>query len=219
MQKLRDIVSDLSLDAKVLNIDDRISFRYLANKFRDKLSYFLRLEARSREFTKDRSIWKSLKCIELEQVATNACGFIDSCNTLSRSKKKIPEAYNTNYGLLLKIYVIDKSRELKVIISGSYKNYVIGEYLKENLYYWIEDGYLYVPNTDIESLTGIIIAKDPSQIDLFNNDCNCAYPLDSQLNYSDYLISLAKTEVMKEIVNGYKRINSDEKGDDNNNMK
>ena len=219
MQKLRQIVSDLALDAKALNIDDRISFRYLANKFRDKLAYFLRLDARSREFVKDLTIWKAIRCVELEDIATNLCDYIDDCNTLKRSKVKIPDAYNTNYGLLIKVFTIDRIKQFTLILSNNLKTYTTGEFISNKLCCWIEDGYLYIPNTDIESVTVLILAKDPSQVDALNNCTTCNYPLESDLNYSDYLITLAKAEVMKELVGGYKRMVSDEKGDDNNNSK
>jgi hypothetical protein len=43
--------------------------------------------------------------------------------------------------------------------------------------------------------------------------------LDSEINYPDYLITLAKQETLKEISSVYKRVVEDEKGDNNSNIK
>lgn len=218
-QKLRQIVSTLALDVKALNLDDRISFRYLADKFTDKIGYFLRLEARSREFTKDLSIWKSIGYVELIDVGTNTAGYVDECNTLRRSKIKIPEAYNTNYGLLIKVLTIDGSTKFEQIASNAYSDHTKKRYGATGNLFWLEEGYIYIPNTDIEGIKVMIIPKNPADVDNINNSCGtCTYPLDGEVNYSDYLITLAKTEVIKEL---YSRISipQDEKGNDNTNIK
>lgn len=220
MPKLRDIVSDLAIDAKALNIDDRISFRYLANKFISRISYYIRLEGRSREITRNLSVWKPINCIELIDIAPNTCGFVDNCNTLKRSKEKLPKPYDTSYGGLIKIMVLDKSREVKLIKPNDYKAYTTGKFMKNNLYGWIQDDYLYVPNTDIEQLTGMLVPKNPADVDALNSNCTtCVYPLEGEVNYTDYLIDLAKRDVMQDLQGGYRRMVSDEKGDDNNNIK
>lgn len=215
---LRKIASELALDVKALNLDDRVSFRYLISKFNSKVAYFLRLESRSREFTKDLSIWKSIGCVELEQVSTNQCGFKDDCNTLLKSKIKIPEAYNTPYGLLIKVLTIDGRNKFTQIASNQYKDYTTMRYGGTGLLYWLEEGYIYIPNSEIEGVKVMIIPKEPSAVDAINNSCNCIYPLDGEVNYSDYLITLAKKEVLNELLPG-KSIVQDEKGNDNTNSK
>lgn len=217
-QKIRQIISTLAIDVKSLNIDDRTSFRYLADKFRDKIGYFLRLESRSREFTKDLSIWKPIHCVELEEVATNACGYKDDYNTLLKSKIKIPEAYNTPYGLLIKVLTIDSRYKFTQIASNQYKDYTTLRYGGSNLLFWLEDGHIFIPNSSLEAVKVLIIPKEPAEVDNLNNPCNCLYPLDGEVNYSDYLITLAKKEVLAELFPG-KSITQDEKGNDNTNSK
>jgi hypothetical protein len=217
-KKLRQIVSTLALDIKAKNLDDRISFRYLADKFKDKIAYFLRLEAKSREFVRDISIWKTIGCVELIEVATNTCGFIDECNTLKRSKIKVPNVYNTNYGLLIKVLTIDGRISFTGINSNQYKDFTKLEYGGNGRFFFIEDGYLYFPNTDIESVKVLLIPKEPIEVDVLNNPCKCAYPLDGEVNYSDYLIILAQQEVLKELLPAT-GIVQDEKPNDNTNLK
>jgi hypothetical protein len=214
---LRQIASTISGDLKALNLDDYISYRYIADKFRDKIAYFLRLEARSRELIRDISIWKTIVSVELEEVGTSYCDYI-GCNTIKKSKVKIPEAFNTNYGLLLKVLTVDGSRQFTPIKSSDYILYTKMEYGGKNFHYWIEDGYLYIPNVDLEYVKVLIIPKEPIEVDVLNNPCDCVYPLDGKLVYPDYLISLAQTEVMNDL-RGRVGIVEDEKGDDNTNIK
>lgn len=219
MQKLKQIISDLATDLKATRLDDRLSNRFLISKFRDKIQNFLRQDARSREILKDNSVWKSISCIKLIDVDPTGCGCGPGCNTLKRTEVKIPEAYNTNYGLLIKVLLIDFSKEFRPIQRNEYADYINREYSKKIKVYWIEDGYVYIPNVDIEDITVLILAKDPLQVDKLNNAVSqCVSPLEADINYPDYLITLAKKEVLSELV-AEKGIVSDEKGDDNTNRK
>lgn len=217
---LRQVLSELVTDIKAVNLDDRVSFRYLDSKFKSKVEYFLRLEAKSREILKDFSIWKPINCIDLIDVASNACNVTDICFTLKRSKDKIPEAYNTNYGQLIKVLTIDGINEFKPIKSNEYGDYINREYIRNKYVYWMEDQYIYIPNTTIETIKSLIIPKNPIEVDKLNCEASaCASPLDAVLSYPDYLITLAKKEVLNELLGAYKRVIEDEKGDDNTNVK
>lgn len=219
-KKLRTILSELATDVKALSLDDHISFRYLHSKFSSKLDYFLRLEAKSREIFKDFTLWKSIDCIELVEVATNPCGFIDACKTVKRSSIKIPEAYNTNWGQLIKVLTIDGSVEFKPIKSSDLKDYLNREYGGIPNVYWMENQRIYIPNTTLDSVKALIIPKNSIEVDKMNCEENpCASILDGIINYPEYLITLAKQEVLKEISGVYVRMVEDEKGDDNTNRK
>lgn len=218
MQTLRQICSDLATDIKSLNLDDRLSFRYLANKFKDKIAYFLRQEARSREIVKAMGAWKTLDCIELEDAPKACCPDVPELVNLRRSIKEIPEAYNTNYGVLIKVLTIG-GKELKHINSFDYNDYINREYAANKEVFWLQDKRIYIPNSCLDLVTGVILAKDPLEVDKFNGKTSaCVSPLDGQIDYTDYLIMLAKTEVLRDLGIG-KTVVEDEKGDDNTNRK
>lgn len=218
---LRDIVSEIATDAKALTLDDNISFRYIVSKFLGKLEYFLRIEARSREFSKTQNLWKPIKdTIYLIDVPVGDACFKDSCNTLKRSECKIPKPLGTSYGLLIKVLSIDRKYEYKAIDSQGIRDYSNREFGKKARAYYLEDDYIYVPNTTVERIRVLLIPKDICSVDKLNGTISpCATPLDCVIDYPDYLITLSKQEVIKEIVGGYKREIQDEKGDDNTNIK
>lgn len=220
MPTLRQIVSELATDVKATNLDDRVSFRYLASKFNSKLDYFLRLEFKSREFAKSQNIWQPIACVELEEVNSGACGFIDKCTLLKRSVCKIPTAYSTNYGLLLKVLTIDGREAFKLINNSSdYKDYITRRWAGNLKPVFLENKYLYVPDLDIQAVKLLIIAKNLFELDLCKGALtNCSNPLDAEVPYPDYLITLAKKEVYNEILNRT-NVREDEKGDDNTNQK
>lgn len=219
--KLGQILSELATDVRAINLDDRISFRYLHSKFMSKIEYFMRLESKNREILKDPSSWKTISCLELEDVNNNSCGYIDTCNTLKRSKIKIPEAVKTNRGPIIKVYTIDNNTEIFMIRAQEYSDYTKRQYGKPKMNYWLEDDYLYIPNTTIEAVKVVLIPKDESEVDAANGDSesSCSSVLDTNISYPDHLITLAKQEVLKEISSVYKQIVEDEKGDNNTNNK
>lgn len=222
MQILRNIVSDIAGDIRAITHDDRYSYRFLANKFLDKIQYFLRQDAKSREVFRDMSMWETINCIKLEDITgCKDCGITIVCNTLKKSKDKMPQSYDTSYGKLIKVITIDGSREFTQISSFSYKDYTNKQYGAKNQgYYWIENGYLYVPDTEIDTIRVMIVPKNSNDVAFLNGECiDCVSPLDAKINYPDYLITLAKQETVKEIAGIDKRIVQDEKGDLNTNIK
>lgn len=217
---LRDIVSELATDVKALSGDDEISLRFLAQKFNSKLEYFIRLEARSREFAKMQNIWKPINYVPLIDVPLAANGFTDACNNLKRSENTIPTAINTNYGLLIKVLTIDGRFEFKSIQSELSADYFKREFGVADKAFYIENNYVFVPNTDIEAIKILIVPKEPCSVDKLNGTIGkCSSPLDCVITYPDYLITLAKQEALKEISGIYKRVIEDEKTDDNTNIK
>jgi hypothetical protein len=167
------------------------------------------------------AFWLQINCMELIDSPVTACGFIDGCNTLKRTKDKLPDAFDTNYGRLVKVSTLGvNSSELKSINSFDYTDYINRKYKPKNGAYWIQDGYVYIPNTDLEAIKVLIIPKLSYEVDKLNGTANaCARLLDSELNYPDYLITLAKQESLKEVAGGYKRLVDDENGNDNTNQK
>lgn len=219
-QKLRDILSELASDLRAENYDDNISFRYLNSKFKSKLDYFLRLESKSREFLRDYTLWKKIKCEEIEEISPSSCGMIDTCRTLKRTVNEIPEIVTTTYGKLIKVFSLDESKEYTFIKSSQYKDYINRPYLKSSNVFWLDDNKVVIPNTNIDYILIYIVPKDESEVDKLNGTLKpCEGPLEGELSYPDYLITLAKQEALKELLGGYQRVVEDERADDNSNNK
>lgn len=216
---LRDVVSELATDLKGSNLDNRTSFRFLANKYIDQVDYFLHQETRSREFMRKQNLWQTIDCIDLIDVPTNACGMIDNCNTLKRSKYQLPILIDTAYGLLIKVFTIDGLIQYTSVLSQNYKDYITREYVSGDIKtFYLENNYIYIPNTDVETVKALVISKDFCKVEMLNGKISpCASPLDCVLCYPDYLIAITKQAVLKELLGGYENVPEDEKGDDDTN--
>jgi hypothetical protein len=220
MLTYRQIVSDIVDDVKAINLDDRLSYRFIKSKFSSELSYFLRLEAKSREFAKLQNLWKPINCVRLQEVDPQICAFADVCATLSRSVDKIPEAFGTNYGLLLKVLTADGKQTIPLVANSSeYKDFVTRRWGGDKIACYLEDGYLFIPNTLVDSVKILLVPVDPFKVDKANGAVGCKFALDREVPYPEYLVTLAKRQVLQELLGGTKRVVEDEKGNDNTNIK
>lgn len=220
MLTFRQVISDIIDDLKAVNLDDRISYRFIVSKFNSEIGYFLRLEAKSREFAKLQNLWKPIKCFKLKEVGLGECSIVDQCTTLLRSEEKVPKVFDTNYGLLLKVLTADGRTSIPLIANSSeaadYTNRRWGKV--QNLCY-LEDDYLYFPDSTLESIKLLLIPMDPYEVDKANGSTGCSFPLDAEIPYPKYLVTLAKREVLNQLAGITKRVVEDEKGDENTNIK
>lgn len=195
-QTLRQIVSDLSNDIKALNVDDHYSYRYLASKFNDAIQIFLRQDAKSREFTNETNNWKPIHCIDLEDVDSIKCCGV-SGEIIKKSLQKIPEAFSTSYGNLIKVFTLDLATEFKQIKSQEYKEFSTREYGNSN-YFWIEQNHIFIPKITYKTVKALIIPKNQLEVDILNKEKTiCTNPLDVEVNYPNYMITIAKQEVIR----------------------
>jgi hypothetical protein len=217
-QTYRQVISDLSNDIKALNVDDRYSYRYLASKFNDAIQVFLRQDGRSREFTTETNNWKPIDCIELESVDSIKCCGVEG-EIIKKSIEKIPETFSTNYGNLIKIFTIDLQTEFKQIKSQEYKEFSTREYGVSN-YFWIENGFVYIPKVTFKAVKGLVIPRNQLEVDILNKEKTvCTNPLDVEITYPSYLITIAKQEVIKILFGSTLQKVVDEKPNLNSNEK
>jgi hypothetical protein len=210
-QTIREVCSDIINDLKSYNLDDRVSYRYIKNKLFDKVSVFIKQDADSKRLLKLSDLWQPIGCIDLEDVAYSECGDI-GCKTLKRSVQKLPDSYQTGYGNLIKFMTIDYSKEYNVTFPFLYKDITNRPFPSKTKYYWLMNGYLYIPDSDVESVLGFGMLKE-------SIEGECSKPMDNKFIFPDYILSVAKQETLKELLGSFKQITSDENPNLNNNIK
>lgn len=222
MQTLRKVVSDIQNDLKSSNLDDRFSFRFLSSRFIGRAETILKQDISDRGILNINEIWKPLNHIELEDSSFDIFSIVyDGDEILKKSKKRIPETYATKYGNLLKILNINSTMEYKEIKPSQYKDKINREFVNKRIkYYWISDGYLYLPDSFVEEVKGFGVFKDSQQVDYFNGIIDEYYkPLDSVITLPSYIIDVAKKDVVNDLIRTNKAIVSDENPDLNQNNK
>lgn len=218
---LRQAVSDVVGDLKAYNLDDKYSYRFLASKLRGNIENFLKQDAVDRSIFKINELWKPLKNIDLKDSYNDTNNiYFDSKTTIKKSIHKIPDVYTCKYGNLIKITNVNNSIEYQPTKPFQYKDIKNREFSDPNVrYYWIEDGYLYIPDSEVEEVRAYGLFKDSQEADVFNGVVDCCFkPLDSILLVPDYIITIAKKQVYVDLIAG-KNIIEDSNPDQNTNNK
>lgn len=214
--KLKNILSEIATSVKAITLDDRISFRFLHSEFNSRLEFYFRLESKTMEIFRLFHEWTPIDIIEFIDVPTNSVGYYDSCNSLKRSKNKIPSYFNSVFGPTFKLFDVTGFTEFRLINRAQYQSEINKQYKSKTPIYWIQDGYIYIPNSSIEEASGYILEKIDENISQ-NEKCNLI--LEREVNYPQYLIDIVKKELKQDLGGIYKRIVEDEKPDNNTNNK
>jgi hypothetical protein len=223
----RQIISDIVNDLRALNLDDRVSKKYILSKLRSYASLFIKRDADTRRLLNIAEIWTNIPCVELCEVPLVDCCNIDipNCKSVMRSRKKIPELLQTLYKELIQVFNPIYSKEFIATTPQQYKNIINRAYVDPRLkYYWLSNGYLIVPDAMISTITIRGVFLNPHEA-LQLNSCDtdevsdCVSILDQPFTCPDYLISVVKQETLKDLFNFYKRVTVDEEPNLNTNEK
>lgn len=222
MTTFRKAISDIVQDLKSYNLDDKYSYRFLTSKLKGNIENFLKQDSVDRTILQINELWKPLNNISLKDAYDSTFNiYYDSKDTLKKSVYKIPEVYVTKYGNLIKIVNINNSLEYKQIKSFQYQDNKNREFsTKKAKYFWIEDGYLYIPDSDVEEVRAYGLFKDSQEVDVCNGSIDCCYkPLDSVILAPDYIITISKQQVVVDLASINKRMIEDSNTDQNPNSK
>lgn len=222
MQTLRSAVSDINNDLSAIDLDTRFSIRFITSKLKGRLETIFKQDTLDRTILTISDIWKQLDCIALEDADESACSeYYEYCDCLKKSVKKIPKVYTSKYGNLFKIVTVNRDTEFKQIRPFEYKDIARREFKSKKIkYFWVEDDYLYLPDCAIEEVKGYGIFKDSQEADLFNGEASpCYLPLDSIIQVPDYILDVAKQDVVNNLAQINRRIQPDNNPDLNTNTK
>lgn len=221
MQSLRSAISDIITDLRSYDLDDKYSYRFLANKLKGNIENFFKQDVVDRTILKINDLWKPLHNVRLKQARdASVNAYFDDPQVAVKSIHRIPDAYNCKYGTLIKVMNLNNSLEYIQIKPFEYKDINNREYPSRKVkYYWIDDGYLYIPNSETDEVKIYGLFKDSQEADLFNGNVDCCYkPLDSILLVPDYLLTISKKQVVLDLLQE-KQIPPDENPNLNSNEK
>jgi hypothetical protein len=220
MDTCRKIVSDVVSSLRAENVDDRIPTRLVLSTLKDKVRMFIKQDADSRRLFRISEIWGRLKCIDMKEIDFRECGFdIPQCNLMMRSCHKLPEVFQTAYGNILKIFTIDGRKALVSTTLDFYKDILLREFTDPNVkYFFLLDGYLYLPDCEVDAVMGYGLFKNPEEVAKFNGE-TCVFPLDLPFPCPDYLLDPVKKDTKVDLLKIFKPIVVDEKANLDTNEK
>ena len=202
MTTLRNLVSTIRGEYKILSTDALITDRLIASEIR-KCTYLLtKRELNLRKLWATDTVFTTIPCLEMKEVSIAECGdYQDSC-TIARSVYKIPRIAEGNYQYVIQgVYSINamggRGKKLKEITVNRYLNLLKLPVIKKEEYFWISNDYLYVTNPLIEKVRMVAFFTDDVSNELMYGQCGCnntastedlcKNPLDKEFNLPSYL--------------------------------
>lgn len=222
----RQIVSEIANDLKAFSMDDRVSTRYILSKLRFFNALFLKRENEQLRLYDDNNVWFLIECLEMERIDNTIYSGIPVAKDVGfvRSRMPIPSIYSTKNGPLIReLNTLDSAGYYQPTTPKEYRNVLKREYQNKNIrYFWFDgDNRLVIPDSFAEkvSLTASFIEPYLAQaIDSCNN-ITCNMPLDDPFLCPAHLISVVKSETLKELMNAFKRIVTDDIPDGDESVK
>lgn len=203
MATLRKLVSDVRSMHRLLSTDNLITDRVIASEIKNNTLLLVKRETNLRKLWATNTIFTTIPCLEMEEVPiSECCDYVDEC-TIARSKYKLPKIAEGNYQYLIQgVYSINAmngvGKKLKEITVNRYINLLKLPVIKNEEYYWIINGHLYVTNPMLQAIriTAYFEQDVPNDI-LYPKDCACGTkptkeelcknPLDKEYNCPGYL--------------------------------
>lgn len=173
---VREFISQVRNDLNSINIDDWIPGKYIHEKGKNIAALFIKREADNKALFKYPELWVTIPCVPLEEVPLIDCCNLDipNCKTVMRSKEKLPKLFNARSGSLITLYPLDYNttyiqtdpREYNYITKREYKN-------PKNRYFWIENEYLILPDSMVESIKVYGMFQDKAAALRLSGECGC----------------------------------------------
>jgi hypothetical protein len=159
----------------------------------------------------------------VEVPISECCDYVDPC-TVARSRYKLPRIAEGNYQYIIQgVYSINamsgQGKKVKEITINRYINLLKLPIIKNEAYYWIMNGYLYVSNPLLQAIRiSALFEEDvPNNIlypecccgEDINLDDYCKNPLDKPYGVPGYLQSQVLELTTKKLLQTYFNLKTD----------
>lgn len=213
---------------KLLNKDDHTSRRYILGIGQDKSKFYISQKLLDKSINKEDNLFRNLSCFELRSEDTIKCGIYEfqRCESLMKSKHKIPNLVYSRYGS--SIISISAINEVGRFDPTTLKNYQLffervnsSKFKDIKRFYYVKDGYLYLPNSEVEMVNITYIPFDEwgiNQASGCNDEDTCKSVWDMEFMAPDKITEQIITETINE-VSQIKRYQVDENPNNDSNIK
>lgn len=229
MSTLRKLVSDVRSMHKLLSTDGLITDRAIASEIKNSAMLLIKRETNLRKLWATDTLFTTIPCLEMIEVPiSECCDYQDPCS-IARTRFKIPNIAEGNYQYVIQgVYSINalsgKGKKLKEVTINRYINLLKLPVIKNEEYYWITNGYLYVSNPQIQAIRLVAFFEHdvPNEI-MYPENCDCGKdtsledlcknPLDKPYALPGYLEKQALELASQKLLSTYFRINDDKTSD------
>jgi hypothetical protein len=225
MATLRKLVSDVRSVHKILSTDSLITDRAIASEIRNNSLLLIKRETNLRKLWATDTLFTTIPCLEMCEVSiSECCDYVDEC-TISRTKFKLPRISEGNYQYVIQgVYSINamsgKGKKLKEISINRYLNLLKLPVIKNEEYFWISNGYLYVNNPMLRAIRFVAFFEEDVDNNIMYPECGCGSPdytneqlcmnpLDKEFPLPGYLEQQVLELTSKKLLQTYFNIKSD----------
>lgn len=224
MSTLRKLVSDVRSMQKLLSTDSLITDRVIASEIRNDALLLIKRETNLRKLWATDTLFTTLPCLEMIEVPiSECCDYVDPCS-IARSRFKLPRIAEGNYQYIIQgVYSINamsgQGKKLKEITVNRYINLLKLPIIKNESYYWIMNGYLYISNPLLKAIRISALFEDDVPNELLYPECCCGEnivtedycmnPLDKPYALPGYLQTQVLELTTKKLMSTYFAIKTD----------
>lgn len=181
-----------------------ISRRFILKVGQEKAKFFISQKAGENSIYRESNLFSSLNCFELKKVDIIDCPIIEfrTCKQLMRSKKRLPELIYSKFGSSIKeVTSLDGEYLIRPITLSQYRLNKQRKETSKELYFYIKDDYLYIPDTEVEVVNISLITLDLFDLDEVSSckEGNCKSAWDYEFICSDKLMEVVISETIKEV--------------------
>jgi hypothetical protein len=228
MATLRKLVSDVRAMHKLLSTDNLITDRVVASEIKNNTLLLVKRETNLRKLWATDTLFTTIPCLELVEVPiSECCDFVDPC-TVARTKVKLPRICEGNYQYLIQgVYSINamsgQGKKLKEITINRYLNLLKLPIIKNEQYYWISNGYLYVNNPLLQAIRIAAFFEEDVPNEIMFAECHCGdnvnledycmNPLDKEYGCPGYLEKQVLELTSQKLLSTYFRLKTDQTSD------
>lgn len=208
----RELVSNIINNLKLLNKDDHVSRRYILNTALAEATTLIAQKLTDKSIFREDNIYRTIEFLEMEKIDVVKCGIYEfrKCNNLVRSKHKLPKLLYSRYGnSILEVTSVDGSVIFLPTTLSDYKLFrkrILSARTKNIKFYYVQDGYLYLPDCEFEYVNVTLITLDTKKVEDLSTckDCNdgkgnekCKSQWDYEFICPDKLLTTVINETFK----------------------
>lgn len=162
--KNAEFVSRIVNDLNALTKDARVSRRWILSIGRQKARSYMAQRWADGTLFGEESLYTHVNCLEMIRVRSVDCCFAEFrlCRVLMRSKERLPELLYSRLGpAIIKVSNIMDDILFSPITLRRYSNERKRRFASvRRHYYYVNDGYIYVPDVEVEVLNVDLITMD-----------------------------------------------------------
>lgn len=168
-----EVIAKVRNDNKFLSKDNKLSDRYVLATAKNVAKRIIKQSNNLTKIYKSDEMFQYLYCQDLVKVDLSECCNVTTGCFIARTRNKIPTIETGFSGYLIqRVTPIDGGKDINPTTARDYQNIKNLKYSGNNLYYWIQNGYLYISDSEIEKVS---ISAFFSEYILDEGDCPNPY--------------------------------------------